>query len=556
MDSTSAVLGHAPQVEKNAFSAANTLPFASDNIPLPVLRTATPSTCSIWLPSEVIQKIITYLPIDRMPTAILVSKEWREPMREVPRLLEKLQEIQNAGHYGSVNAEHFGHLLAQVDLLPSRCVIVGLLQLATFQPYLVPNDWSKIFITLLQRTPSLPLDECRRMLCMLALHLPDHLPGDGETQPPGTVTIFGAVDMLIAAAQPLPLETQGLVLAALCGKIDAVSEGRSRLYRKVTDIAAKWPKQVVDGEEELGFARAIYKIAVSGAADFQIRDQLRQFTFYMPFMSQRPPSGNQLTDVEHILRRVPMIMRMDLSAPERLALLQHWDSNCKPWLLTAWSDGNVKDGLRYIEAMGALDLSAHHLSDLLASCGPDGSPLLNTLLLRVAIMHGTETDSQTNYDGYFRTVDSIQAYIDIIAASPKLAMPEKVMLLRARMKGFSWRKARIRNSSSASARLPAFALGTDGDTPFYGLSAIDSLLHNKLARILEAYMSAILRSPLTDKEKFGVLRLDHPNRHHLKDMRKASEAYRNKIHFSKLPPAMKDILLNDLPGSYGYCMVQ
>jgi hypothetical protein len=156
---------------------------------------------------------------------------------------------------------------------------------------------------------------------------------------------------------------------------------------------------------------------------------------------------------------------------------------------------------------------------------------------------------------YLTCSSSITTYMKAIAGSATLATRVKVDLLRARMRGMQSTKACTRRSTPAG--LPSSALGPQGDTPFFGLSAIDSLLHDKLRQVLRGYMDIILESPLTDEEKFQVLRLDydHRDRQHLNDVSSASEAYRNKIHFSTLPQGIKDRLINSLPGSYGYCSV-
>jgi hypothetical protein len=545
--------------------------------------------------------------LEDIASAALVSRAWRDgakPMQSVAAVLDEIKELRL--ERSKLVFSKFKVLLAKVSSLPPRCILPGLLDLTTLQTSIVSSeDWSDAFTLLLQAISTLPPAERRVALCATTKHLAMQFLQDVKTEQSSTdddaflssmrairrrlqkmgaseeeialfsnvVTELPIVDMLIAAAQSLPLESQALVLAALCDKI-----GKKLSHVQVAKAAAAWSEQAVKQQEALGFARRIYDIAVSGASDEKIGGELNRFGYYrLPVIID--PCDDEKVQAQS-MEFGASVMRLGLSRPEQLKVLMCCNRYGTPFFSETWQSGHIKSCDFYILAMQSLGLCSDDIATLMAGYGPDGAPLLNTLLWWLGYDRVLDTQSyvavpyysmddtslgrrlELQYDERRHWISLpdrkklVHFYIDRVVRNTVLPLTSKIALLRAREMGPQ--SARFHGMEQPREIKGDFQMGPDGPAQFYGLSAIDSLFHEKSAKGLEFYIVEILLSTLPDQAKFEILRLDHPERVSLPDMFWASRAYGKTIDLSKLPLTMKQELLKDMPikaGEYIHCTV-
>ncbi|MET0962484.1 MAG: hypothetical protein ABWY05_06640 [Noviherbaspirillum sp.] len=226
-------------------------------------------------------------------------------------------------------------------------------------------------------------------------------------------------------------------------------------------------------------------------------------------------------------------MALDLDMEEKLLILAHSGHRSGPWLLPAWLVDAEESGLAYLRAIQTLPLEQDAMVTLLCGAMEKGAPLLGTLFAAL-----------TDPGRMHRMVDITTLYINEIVGSAVLAEPAKISLLRSRMKGLPRHKAAARAMLPPSVRV--FSLGPDGDTPFSGLSIIDSLFSDENTQVLHAYMLTILESGLSDAAKCAVLRLDYPDRSSHGQMNYAHGLYNDTVGNSALPEAAKQDLRTDV----------
>lgn len=508
--------------------AHSTVSFPSSIVPAtlpaqrsPVLHATAPEPACLWLPVEVVAQVIDALPVSSVPAASLVSKTWLEgadAARSAARMLRWMDDLDS----GAVTVALFDQWLTQVAAFPPHYVVQGLCALARFQCSLGPQHREQAFRKLLAASSLCPAQHM--VLCLLALSL---APGARST-PQDLEAVL--LDMLLASARKLPVERQAMIVAALCGNQENLQGATKGFLAQIAGMVGSWPARELEQAGAL-FARTIRACVKSGPITPQICQQLGHLGFYrLPFMTSLFPGPKT---AETIAKWARQILALDLEMEEKLFILAHLGHQKEPWLVPGWFTGAEQSGLAYLRAIQTLPLEQESMVALLCGSMAKGAPLLGRLFAAL-------TDPGRTY----RLVDITTLYIDEIVNSAVLAESAKVTLLRSRMKGLPHQKAAARKMLPRSVRI--FSLGSDGDTPFSGMSIVDSLFADENTRVLHAYMLAILGSSLSDAAKCAVLRLDYPHRICHGQMNIAHEIYNDTVGSSVLSVASKQILRQDV----------
>jgi hypothetical protein len=489
----------------------------------PVLRTAIPQASDLWLPTEVMARVMEALPVETVPAAALVCKAWYQAADAARSATLLLRCFEDLSVPGAAQSASFGQYLVQVDAFPPRHRLEGLISLARLQRGMAPEEQEQAFRTLMAAACRLcPEDRCA-LLCVLAIRLAPSDVKQAAWQPE-------ALETMIGAARTLPVHAQGMIVAALCGNRENLKGASDSFLAQIAGLVASWTAAELSKPGCL-FARAIHQCVGSGPITVQTRALLGHFGYYrLPFMTTL--SGGVKTSAR-IAEFGRSILALDLEMPDKVKILAHHDCWNLPWLARGWMEDAEESGVAYLRAMQALPLPQDALVSLLSAGIVNGAALLSMLFAQL-----------TRLPRLNRTVDITTLYINEIIASAALDESSKIILLRARMTGLPKRKAFLKSALPES--VPVFRLGPGGDMPFCGLSLIDSLFADATVPVLEAYMLTILRSTLSDAAKCAVLRLDYPDRVHHEQMNIAHGMYNNTVRASDLPDPMKEALWKDV----------
>ncbi|MET0962485.1 MAG: hypothetical protein ABWY05_06645 [Noviherbaspirillum sp.] len=247
----------------------------------PLLHAAGPERSCLWLPADLIGRLVDALPMSSMLVAFLVSRAWLEAAGAARSAAKILRWMEELGPAAAVTLAMFDQGLIQVAAFPPRFVGQGLCTLARWQCCLAPHHQQQAFRKLLAAASGLCLAERSRSLCLLAVSLAPVAGSRPEDWSPARL------DMLIAAARELPVERQAMIVAPLCGNREDLQGAADGFLAQIAGIVRSWPAHELARPGAL-FARTIHACVKPGPMTPQIRQQLGHFGFYrLPFLTSQ-----------------------------------------------------------------------------------------------------------------------------------------------------------------------------------------------------------------------------------------------------------------------------
>lgn len=547
MDST-------PAMPNRAFASVQatpvTIPSSSNAMSAPVLRSDPQRQENLMLPSDVLEQIFKFLSMRECGPLFQVCTSWNlagARLRQAASHLGQMRSFDTGNLFKSLQPAQFEEHLSAVFALPRADMLDGLTMLSRLLKSLSPGMVPGVLSLLQKKLESTPLDVQRRVWCSVARSLS----GKGRRQ---------EIDFIIAATSRLPLLSQALVLAALCHDMPE-TDGRLDI---IIAAASRFDLGEMESEGNAGLVTTMNALACAEEAANAKRLKFYLFGYYrMPFLSFGTPVRK---DVAYIADIASGILQMNLSHAEKLELLLHRNHQGLPWLaqeLRHPASSSLCGA--YMKAISHCRLASEDVTLLLSGYDEDGMPAFGKLIRDIADSRFLDVEHQKgNFSARDNCLACSQEYIDQISSNSALPSGVKVTLLRAQMKGSDVAREVVRSRAIGSigteieAYLKWIMKGRhednrhldnrvpNGDAPFFGLSMIDSLFHDSLQESMMAYMDAILKSKLSNEEKFGVLRLAHADRLDIGGMYGAYGTYCAGIRRSGLPEPMQKALQQEL----------
>ncbi len=371
MNPPSPVPGCQPQAPYPVSTSSSRAPASLPAQAPPVVRTAIPEASDMWLPTEVMARVMDVLPLENVPAAALVCKAWYQAAEAARSATLLLRCFEDLSVPGAAQSALFAQYMVQVDAFPPRHRLEGLISLARLQRGMAPEEQEQAFRNLMAAASRLcPEDRCA-LLCVLAIRLAPAADGKQAAWLPG------ALGMLIGAARALPVQAQGMIVAALCCNRQNLEGASDSFLAQIAGLVASW---MLDELKKPGclFARAIRLCVGSGPITARTRSLLEHFGYY------RLPSMTTVFGGEKTSARIAElgreILALDLEMPDKLKILAHHDCWNFPWLARGWMEEAESTGLAYVKAMQALPLPQDAMVSLLSAGLTNGAALLSIFL--------------------------------------------------------------------------------------------------------------------------------------------------------------------------------
>jgi hypothetical protein len=496
----------------------------------PRLHSRQPEYSVSLLPDELVGEVLGHLPLDDLASAYQVCRRWHA-MERSTRWVASAKDITRWSiRTGSapVSSSDFHKALEQACRPSTGCRGEALERVAGKLPGLRAADWKQCLASLVQQAAHCPALDFHRVLgAIVSARVTRDGKYDASSRPAMSVQELFTEAWTLASRSPgFSVAAQAMMMAALCQYL-RTTNNTINTSRDVARAALSWQPAALEGEEEYGFARRLWTIAILNLPPSHLLDCLGNFNMHcLPFMSNAYPG--QKTEDE-IAAAAAVVMRLNPSRRTRLDMLLHRDAHGVPWLHHSCKNNHALQIRAYVGAMKRLGLSSAELASVFAARNLSGRPMLSVLLCR-----GVQTGSMKE------ALDCM----DILINEAGLPEAETVKLLRSHFERKS--NAEFKDLDARSDAFPDFSIGPLRAMPFNGLSAIDSLFCDWLGTRMKAYMQKILASSLPDTAKRDVLRLDFPDRSQFLRMSRALRTYCPTVRESSLPEAMKQELTRPL----------